>query len=68
MMRMLDRVALDGGATVTVDDDRPTAQLEELVAYAAQRNGRVVITAALRRAQIARLRAIGGDRLVLMPR
>lgn len=68
MMRMLDRVALDGGAAVTVDDDRPTAQLEELVAYAVQRKGRVVITAALRRAQIARLRAIGGDHLVLMPR
>lgn len=68
MMRMLDRVALDRGETVTVDDDRPTAQLLELVAYAVQRNARVVITSELRRGQVARLRAIGGDHLVLMPR
>lgn len=68
MMRMLDRVALDRGETVTVDDDRPTGQLVELVAYAVQRNARVIITAELRRGQVARLRAISGDHLVLMPR
>lgn len=67
-MRMLDRTALDRGETVTVDDDRPTAQLEELVTCAVQHNARVVITAELRRAQIARLRAIGGNHIVLSPR
>jgi hypothetical protein len=65
-MRMLERRALEHGQTVTISDERPTAQLEAIVAHAVRFNAQVVITVDLRRAQIARLRVIGGQHLQLI--
>lgn len=65
-MRMLERRALDHGQPVTISDERPTAQLEAIVTHAVRCNTQVVITVELRRAQVVRLRAIGGRHLQLI--
>lgn len=62
MTRMLERKVLERGGTVTVEDERPTAQLEELVADAVKYNGHVVIALPIRVSQAARLNAIAGVR------
>ena len=61
-MRLLERTKLERGGRVVVDDDRPTAHLEELVAYAVQVGGHVEIIAPLRSSQAERLTVIADRR------
>lgn len=68
MPRLLERKTLEQGGTVTVDvgDVRSTEMHLQLVALAVEHNGRVVFKLPLRRDQMARLRAAGGDHVIFM--
>ena len=65
-MLLLERTKLGRGETVVVAEDRPTAQLEALVAYAAKTGGHVDITVPIRASQAARLNAIANGRHVTL--
>jgi hypothetical protein len=65
-MLLLERTKLERGETVVVDEDRPIAQLEALVAHAAKIGGHVDITVPMRASQAARLHAIADGRHVTL--
>lgn len=65
MIRLLDRQKLDRGETLVIDEHRPIAQLEEIVAYAAKVGGHVVIAVTLRPSQAQKLSAIGGRHVTI---
>jgi hypothetical protein len=66
MALLSERKTLKQGGTVTVDVDdvRSTVLYLDLVALAVEHNGRVVFRVPLRRTQMVRLRAAGGDHVI----
>jgi hypothetical protein len=61
-MLLLERQKLDRGETVTINDHRSIALLEELVAYSVKVGGHVDVAFPLRPSQAKRLTAIAGGR------